>query len=168
MLRVEWERLRRDAGEPSDERLIEAAVARGSRLLRDDPATAAPPSTPRRVAKLRSQVVLRAATASAYRHRLVVDRQRLAAAKDDELRSYQDGLTLDRDLVPPLKLRAKALRAEIRRLETETRARGLDPDAIEPTVDWPETLAVDSYDRPRFVSDADRKQAAVEFFRRLG
>jgi len=114
------------------------------------------------------EVVHLAAAASAYRHRLVGDRDRLGAARTAERESYERGLLLDRDLVPPLKLRAKDLRAEIRRLEADARGLGLDPDTIDPRVDWAETFAVDTFEPPRYESDADRKRVVVEFFRRLG
>lgn len=166
VLRAGWEELCRALEEPTSARLAEVATARGAAVLRDGPrAGIADRSTSER---LRSQLTLRAAAASAYRRRLVVERHRLPDAKERERRTYEEGLALDRDRVPPLKLRAKALRARVRRLEAETRARGLDPDAIEPKVDWPETLSVDTFEPPRYGSGQDRKRAAVEFFRRLG
>ncbi len=168
MLAAEWELLGRAIGEPVDRRLLDEAAARGRSLLADGRGAPSTSAGAAPLARLRTQVVLRAAAASAYRHRLVTERHRLAVAEHEERRSYEDGLALDRDLVPPLKLRAKALRAEIRRLEAEARARGLDPDTIEPRVEWAETLAVDTYVPPRYTTDADRKRATLEFFRRLG
>jgi hypothetical protein len=164
ILGAEWNLL--TAGTSADERLVHDALARGAEVLRAVPDARAEPRTP--VHRLRAQVVLRAAAASAYRHRLVAERDRLPAARDLERRTYDESIDLDRDLVPPLKLRAKALRAEIRRLEADAVASGLDPSAIEPTVAWAQTLAVDTYEPPRYGSDVDRKAKTLEFFRRLG
>jgi hypothetical protein len=169
MLRVEWEAMRGAFLDVPEEHLVGAAMARGAALLRgSDEPSAGDPSTSRRVEFLRPQVVHRAAAVAAYRHRLVVLRDRLRVARTEERQSYEQGILLDRDLVPPFKLRAKELRAEIRRLESVARAHGLDPDTIEPAVDWAETLAVDTFEAPRYESDADRKRTAVEFFRRHG
>jgi len=169
VLRVEWEGIRGAFPDASEEHLVEAAMARGAALLREsDMPSPGDPSARRRVEFLRSQVVHRAAAVSAYRHGLVAVRDRLRVARTEEGQTYEQGILLDRDLVPPLKLRAKDLRAEIRRLEAVARADGLDPDTIEPVVDWAEALAVDTFEPPRYESDADAKRAAVEFFRRLG
>ncbi|GBC86541.1 hypothetical protein HRbin12_00534 [bacterium HR12] len=44
----------------------------------------------------------------------------------------------------------------------------MDPEAVAPSVDWADTLAVDDYEPPRFERDEDRRRAAIGFFRRLG
>lgn len=169
MLAVEWEGLRRALPQVPEEELTARAIAQGTICLAADP-TSVDHDLPlsERVARLRPLVVLGAATVSELRFWLVTERDRLRTATQEERRSYEVGLELDRDLVPPLKLRAQALRAEIRRLEAEARDRGLDPEAIEPSIDWADTLDVDSFRPPRYGSDADRKRAAVEFFGRLG
>jgi len=61
--------------------------------------------------------------------------------------------------VPEPKEEAKALRAEIRRLEAELRARGTNPDSIEPAIDWGRTLAVDDYRGPSYEDRVPRFSA---------
>jgi hypothetical protein len=100
--------------------------------------------------------------------RLVMDRERDARAERDVVRTYERHLELDKDVVPPLKLEAKRLRAELRRLEEEARSLGLDVEAIEPRIHWPETIAVDGYEPPRYETNDERRRTAVDFFRRVG
>ena len=57
---------------------------------------------------------------------------------------------------------------EVRRLEDHVRARGIDPESIEPRIEWSRTLAVDLYKRPKYESNESRRRATVEFFKRLG
>jgi hypothetical protein len=169
MLAGEWERIRRALPGMAEEELTARAIAHGTACLAAGPISVDPDLPPSdRVARLRRLVVLGATTVSELRSWLVSERDRLRTAAEEERRSYEIGLELDRDLVPPLKLRAKELRAEIRRLEAEAAAQGLDPDGIAPAIDWRETVDVDRFQPPRYGSDEDRKRAAIEFFGRLG
>lgn len=52
--------------------------------------------------------------------------------------------------------------------DVRVRAASEDPATVEPQIDWPDTLAVDTYRAPRFERDEDRRRAALEFFRRRG
>ena len=58
------------------------------------------------------------------------------------------------------------MRAELRRLEGQATAAGVDLSTIEPSIDWPGTLAVDAYERPPYVSNESRRHAAVAYFRK--
>lgn len=100
--------------------------------------------------------------------RLVHERRRLAEAEVRERESYELDLELQRKVVPPLKERARALRARIRELEGRLRAAGGDPAGVEPRIDWLDTLAVDAYRAPRFEGDEDRRRRLLGFFRRRG
>ncbi|GIU98960.1 MAG: hypothetical protein KatS3mg014_0576 [Actinomycetota bacterium] len=105
---------------------------------------------------------------SLLRRRPAGERERLAEAERRDRATYERDLALQRDVIPPLKERAKALRARIRELEARARAAGVDPEAVAPSVDRADTLAVDDYEPPRFERDEDRRRAAIGFFRRLG
>jgi hypothetical protein len=107
-----------------------------------------------------------AAAAAAYRLDIVGGRDRHREAVEYGRAANERVVSLDRDVVPPLKQEAKALRAEIRRLEAELRAIGVDPSGIEPAIEWPTTLMVDDYGGPRFETPADRKRTVVAFFAR--
>jgi hypothetical protein len=109
----------------------------------------------------------KAASVAIHRFELVTTRERFARAEHDEQASYERHLELHKDVVPPLKLGAKALRSEVRRLEEQARGLGIDVDALEPRIDWPETMAVDDYKPPRYETNESRRRAAVEFFRRV-
>jgi hypothetical protein len=169
ILRADWDRLRAAYPGIDDHPLCRRALERGDEVLASDPSEPARDGDPtvEQVRQLRSFVARRAASLAVYRHELVAHRERLPRAEAAERASYERHLELEKDLVPPLKLRAKALRAEIRRLEAQARHLGLDPEAIAPRIDWPETLAVDGYEQPRYETNEQRKRTAVEFFRRL-
>lgn len=177
VLAADWERLRRAAaavrplaGE-TDRELEEEVARRGAELI-DRPA---PPDRvdplltgPERVAALREVLVRRAATLAVHRFDYAAGRDRFAAAGEAEERAYVRKLALDRDVVPPLKEEAKALRAEIRRLERALVEAGGDPASVPPAIEWGTTLAVDAYVRPGYETPETRRRRAVEFFRRIG
>lgn len=152
-----WQGLREAFPGADDAELAALALARGRALAaREDPPT------------LRRDVAERAAAAILLGRRLAHERRRLAEAESRERETYERDLRLQRDVVPPLKERARALRARILELEGRLRAAGGDPADVEPRIDWPDTLAVDTYRPPRFERDEDRRRAAIEFFRRRG
>jgi hypothetical protein len=117
---------------------------------------------------LRDRFVHLAASVAIYRFELASGRGRSHHAAEAERDTRERAVILDREVVPPLKLEARRLRAEIRRLEDELRKRGVDADVIEPRIDWSQTMAVDDYNEPRYQTVEERKRAAVEFFRRRG
>jgi hypothetical protein len=119
-----------------------------------------------RIGRLRDLLARKAASVAVHRFEILAGRERALRAEEAERTTYEQHLELEKDVVPPLKLEAKALRAEIRTLEEEARRRGIDPDRIEPRIDWPNTLAVDAYERPQYETNESRRQAAVRFFRR--
>jgi len=82
-------------------------------------------------------------------------------------RLVEEGLVLERDMIPPLKLEASRLRAELRQAEADAAAEGVDPAAIEPQIDWRQTISVEGYTPPRFEPNEDRRAATVAFFRRI-
>lgn len=152
-----WERLRAAFPGADEAELAALALDRGRALVRrTEPAT------------LRQDVAERAAAVTILGQRLAHERRRLAEVEVRERESYEHDLRLQREIVPPLKDRARALRARIRELEDRLRAAGGDPSALEPRIDWPDTLAVDAEPAPQLERDEDRRRAAVEFFRRLG
>ncbi len=154
---VLWEALREAFPSADDAELAALALARGRTLAaREDPPA------------LRRDVAERAAAVILLGQRLVHERRRLGEAEVRERESYERDLRLQRDVVPPLKERARALRARIIELEGRLRAAGGDPANVEPQVDRPDTLAVDTYRPPRLERDEDRRRAAIEFFRRRG
>jgi hypothetical protein len=108
-----------------------------------------------------------AAALATFRHRLLDAVGRRAAARHDERDAYEERIELDVDVLPPLRAEARALRAEIRRLESALRVKGVDPAAVEPTIEG-STVAVDRDAGPRYVDAAERRRAAVAFFRRTG
>jgi hypothetical protein len=116
----------------------------------------------------RDELARKAASVALLRFELVTQRTRFARAEALERKTYERHLELDRDVVPPLKLEAKRLRAELRSLEARARSLGVDVEALEPRIDWPNTIAVDTYEPPRYESNEQRRKAAVEFFRRVG
>jgi hypothetical protein len=154
---VLWERLREAFPGADDAELATLAHERGRAIAR----RSEPPP-------LRQDVAERAAAVIILAQRLAPERRRLAEAEVRERESYEHDLRLQREIVPPLKERARALRARIRELEDRVRAAGRDPAAVAPAIDWPDTLAVDDYRAPRFERDQDRRRAAIEFFRRRG
>jgi hypothetical protein len=162
VLAVEWDLLRRAVPGLRDGDLALKAFDRGLELTGDAPRPADVGE------ELRQRFAWQAAEVALHRYSFVTQRRRFAGAEAEEAGTFQRHLELERELVPPLKEQARSLRAEVRRLEGLLRSRGVDPDGIEPTVDWRYTLAVDSYAGPRYENDADRRKAVMEFFRRVG
>ncbi len=169
ILTAHWQRLRRAYPHLDEAELAAEVVRRGSGLIQADPGAMPGPGDDAwtRAERLRAWVPRLAATAASYVFQLVTGRERFAVAEHAEVRTYEEHLDLDTRVVPPLKNEAKALRAELRELERLLRERGVDPEAIEPRVDWGTTLAVDSYERPQYETNESRRKAALEFFRRL-
>jgi hypothetical protein len=168
VLEVDWDLLRGAFPGVPDEELAERALSRGRQVVTapdEDRHPATLPST-ERLARRRWALARKAASVAIHRFELVTNRERFARAEHDEQASYERHLELHKDVVPPLKLEARGLRSEVRRLEEEARELGIDVDAIEPRIDWPETMAVDDYEPPRYETNESRKRAAVEFFRR--
>src|SRR6266545_1561573 len=114
------------------------------RVIEDRPPVTLP--SPERLARRRSTLARKAASVAIHRFELVTNRERFARAEHDEQASYERHLELHKDIVPPLKLEAKGLRSEVRQLEEEARELGIDVDAVEPRIDWPETMAVENYE----------------------
>jgi hypothetical protein len=156
--REDWERLERLLPDVPARRRTAEVLAWGARVLSEDP----PPRDGG------SAFAREAAEVAVHRCALVLQRERSHSANRGEVRTYEEGIELDRDLVPPLKLEAKELRAEVRALERRSRAAGLDVEAIEPRIDWSQTIAVDGYRPPRYETHDERRAKAVEFFRRTG
>ena len=169
VLAKDWERLRSAYPGLDDLRLSDAAIRRGRDILAELPEEPPSRATPlQRLAWLQRWFPRKAASIALQGLDLVENMGRQAEAQRVEQRSYEVHLELNKDVVPPLKEQAKALRAEVRRLEEAVRAKGVDPDSIEPRIDWSRTLAVDIYQRPKYESNESRKRATVEFFKRLG
>lgn len=170
ILAGDW-RLLRDVYPETDERtLVRLALERGAEIVDGSVEERVPQGLPpeERGARLRALVARRAAGVAVLHFTLVATRARAARAEELERETYERHLELDKDVVPPLKLEAKALRAEIRRLEEEALRRRIDTSTIEPHVNWPNTLAVDTYERPQYETNESRRRTAVEFFRRVG
>jgi hypothetical protein len=170
VLSTDWLGLRRACPRRSDDELVALALQRGRAVAAREHRERVEEDLPagERVSRLRDALAQRVASVAGHRFELVTQRDRLARAKVDERESYERHLALHKDLVPALKLRAKELRAEVRRLERECEAAGIDPVTVEPAIDWSATISVDGYEPPRYGSTADRRAAAVEFFRRVG
>ncbi len=169
VLRRDWDLLREACAGSTDAELARRAIERAARILASDPEDRVPddldPAT--RVERLRALVARKGGGIALLRYELVAGRDRFVLAAREEQESYERHLWLDKDVVPPLKLQARALRAEIRRLEREARDRGIDPEGVAPPVDWPSTIAVDGYETPRYETNGERRRTAVEFFRRV-
>jgi hypothetical protein len=162
---ADLERARRARSDLDDAVLIEQALDRGAALVTR---AMQEPSENQGLDEIRVDLAEAVAEASAYRWSLVTNRFRFAEAGEREQQSYEEHLELERDVVPPLKMEARRLRRELRRLEDEARARDIDLATIEPQIDWSNSVSVDDYAPPRFVSNAERRAANVAFFRRLG
>lgn len=80
--------------------------------------------------------------------------------------TYQRDIQLKRDVVPEMKESAKALREEMLRLEVELRARGGDPDSVEPRVPDDAVMVAD-YVPPQFETNESRRKTTLDFFHRL-
>jgi len=168
VLKADWERLQAAYPGMNDERLADAALVRSREVLAEVPTEPPSPGPAAvRLDWLTRWFPRKSASIAVQGLDLVDNIRRQAEAAESEERTYRTHLELNKDVVPPLKEEAKALRAEVRRLEERVRATGIDPDSIEPSIDWSRTLAVDIYKRPKFESNESRKQATVEFFKRL-
>jgi hypothetical protein len=169
VLAADWEPLRRQHPGADVEELAAVALARGiDALLTGEGARDLDGAGRASIERLRSQVVHRAATLAYHRFDLVTRRGRLARAEQDERASHGHHVALAKDMVPPLKREASRLRAEVRRLESLARERGIDPASIGPSIDWERTVWVDDYVEPRFETEGDRRRDALAFFRRVG
>lgn len=170
LLAEDWERLRRAYPDANDVELARAALSRGRRAVQGPAEIRVPADLlpGERIGRLRMLLASSAGAAAVLRLRMIVDRERDVRAEREEIRTYERHLELEKDLVPPLKLEAQRLRAELRTLEREAREAGIDVGSIEPRIHWPETIAVDDYRPPRYQSHEERRRAAVEFFRRVG
>jgi hypothetical protein len=162
VLAVDWERIRRTLPDWEEERLAAGILERGRRVVRAtrDPARHGSES---RHADFANELALLAV----LRYDFVVGRRRFSRAREAEERTYERHLVLNRDVVPPLKLRAKALIAELRGLEEEAAALGIDLEAVKPRIPWDRTVLVDSYSPPAYESNEERRKRTVEFFRRI-
>lgn len=175
ILAVDWERLRRTAraSAPGDDALLVAEVIRRGVAI---DAEGEPPmrledgSDPsaRPLDAIRRLFVWRAANLGVLRFYLLTNRERFEQITAAEDSRYREKIELDLEVVPPLKRKARDLRAEVRRLEGQLRERGIDPDHIEPTIDRDRTLAVDAYVNPEYETNEARRAKAIEVFRRLG
>ncbi len=170
VLRQDLELLRACHPSVTDEELVREALARAGRILATSPEERVPDHVtgPERLERLRRLLARKAASAAVHRFELVSQRERFERADRLERKTYEQHLELDKDVVPPLKLEAKELRAELRRLEREARALGIQVDEIEPAIDWEQTMFVDAYERPRYQTNEQRRRNAVEFFKRTG
>ncbi|HWO71197.1 MAG TPA: hypothetical protein VNP94_10655 [Actinomycetota bacterium] len=147
-----WEALRRAHPGEDDDALARACVERGRRALGEG--------------GLRAELARRAAAALLLRTELLDARGRAREAAARERASYERHLALEREVVPPVRARARELRAAIARAEADLRARGLDPDAVAPPMPV-DPLSVDQ-EPPRYRTPEERRRRAVEFFRRVG
>jgi hypothetical protein len=162
VLAVDWERLRRAFPGSDPDRLVAECVQRGLRVTR----AARNPENERGVTT-HAEFADRLALLAVHRFDFAIGRQRSSRAAEAEQRTYDRYLELDRDVVPPLKEEAKALRAQLRRLEGEARDLGIDLEAVKPRIAWDRTLAVDTYSSPHYESNEARRQRTLEFFRRI-
>jgi hypothetical protein len=149
-------------GVPADE-LAARVARRGRAVLADGDGHLAADEVERE----RYRMARASAAIALLRFELVTERARRVEALDSERATYERHLELEKDVIPPLKLKAKRLIAEIRILESAARELGIDVDAIAPEVDWPNATAVDDYEPTRYESNAERRRTAVEFFRRV-
>jgi hypothetical protein len=167
ILRTDWERLRLAYPETSEEDLIRAITARGRTRLDEPRQESIDPQAPReqRLAWLRRWAPRKAGSVATLGFELVKNRVRLAEASELEGRVSGRYVELHREVIPGLKLRAIELRQEIRRLEEELRARGGDPDSVQPRV--PSRIPVDDYNSVEFEGEESRRKT-LDFFRRIG
>ncbi len=167
ILKTDWLRLRRAYPSMSDEELQSAIMERGRRHVAEEPQESIDPHLPiqQRLVWLRRWTPRKAASIAALGYELVKNRDRLARASRFEQHVYNRYIELNREVIPGLKVRANQLRDQIRRLEEELRARGRDPEGIDPKV--PARIEVDDY-KPVEFEDQERRQKTVDFFRRIG
>jgi hypothetical protein len=151
VLAVDRDLLRRTFPDVPDADLIERALNRGMAIVGGafDAGEPEEMPSPEQVVRLRRALALAAARVAMHRFELVTNRARLSRAEWDEQESYERHLQLHKDVVPPLKLEAEALRAQVRRLENEARGLGIDVEALEPSIDWASTVYSMSTRLPR-------------------
>jgi len=164
ILATDLENARRARPDLTEGELVALALRRGTELTR--PHAGSEDDTARD--DLRVDLAEAIIEAVALRRSIVTNRDRFSDAHDRELQTYEEHLDLQRNVVPPLKREARRLRYELKRLEAEATARGIDLSSVEPEIDWSNTIAVDDYTPTTFASNADRRAAVVEFFRRPG
>jgi hypothetical protein len=169
ILAIDWQRLQSAYPDLDDRRLASMAVDRGLEVVLGAPVdTGPPPKGPAgRLARLREEFPSTAADVAVHRFDYVARRERFQLTARIEEQTYAEHVALDKDVVPPLKEEARALREHVRRLEDDARRRGIDPDSIEPAIEWSHTLAVDAYTRPRYESIDERRERTARFFRRV-
>lgn len=160
VLAVDWRRLRRAYPGVDDRSLAEEAFRRGLRL-------AVPPSDPSHPTDppaLREAFVDLGARLAVHRFEYVTGRDRFASAARREALTRHEHLRLQREVLPELRARARRLRDEVRALEAALQARGVNPDALGPPVDW-EAVPLD--EDPSGSDPAAEREAALRLFRRL-
>lgn len=168
LLRDDWDAFAaRFPGVSADE-LADQMIVRGQEVLAAAHDEAPTEGHADATARLRNMLARKAGSVALVRFELVTQRERFTRAERLEQATYERHLELDREIVPPLKLEAKRLRAEIRALEARARELDVDVDELRPQVDWANTIAVDAYRPPRYESNEERRRTAVEFFRRVG
>jgi hypothetical protein len=170
VLADDWDRLRRLFPDREGTDLAGTASRLGHDAAEEPFEVRVPADLPpaERVQRLTMQLARSAGGVALQRFRLVTERERDVRAEHDEAVTYERHLELEKDVVPPLKLEAKRLRAELRALEAQARGLGIDVDALEPRIAWPDTIAVDGYEPPRYETNDQRRETAVAFFRRVG
>jgi hypothetical protein len=142
-------------GEPFDDASAARAIERGCTVLKPTPGDAI------------GELAAAAADLAELRFALAFGRDRAERSERETDRTYARRLSLDREVVPPLKQEAMRLRAEVRSLERELRECGGDPDAVRPAIAWERTLAVEGYLPPVYVDRATRRRAMAAFFGRI-
>jgi hypothetical protein len=173
ILAVDWRRLvgeAPDGGGHGDAGIASRAFREGLRIAGEGrPPPRPDPDTPlhRQIGLLERMVAWQGADVAVHRFTYATNRERFDAAAEREQLVYERKIALDADVVPALKEEAKRLRAEVRELEARLVAMGGDPGAVEPTIDWRWTLAVETSGGARFETIEDRRTAAVDVFRRL-
>jgi len=170
ILASDWAILREAFPRVDEPELTARLLERGGAIVERSIEERVPEGLPteERVGRLRDLLARKAAGVAVHRFEILTGRERAARAEESEQETYETYLELEKDVVPPLKLEAKVLRAEVRNLEEEARRRGIDPGGIEPRIDWPNTLSVDAYERPQYETNESRRRAVVEFFRKAG
>jgi hypothetical protein len=169
VLAVDWERLRRAYPDLDDRALGAEALARGLRLA-SSPQEDRPPrpgqSSPG-LRELREAFARHGARVAVHRFTYATSRDRFDRAARREAEAAREQLRLEREVVPALKARARALRDALREVEGALRARGLDPDRIGPPVDWRTAPLLDEPGPPGSPDPAPGREDALRFFRRL-
>jgi len=144
ILAGDWDRLQRvhQGREPLASELLD----RGRQLAAEVPVERLPADAPlpERLDWLTRSVPRRAASIATLGYELVMNRGRLERSTELEKTTYERDLELQKDIVPPLKEQARALREQIRRLERELTSRGGDPSAGSPAIPAANAITADS------------------------